>query len=113
MHTNTILCGPIPRWEAGWVQVCLVHSPCHPPSSLVDREPALPYTRLVFVRMRYAEHEDVIWCNLGGKKAATHRPRAWPSWMHSEVWPYAWPSSQEIFLSRTKMDKVTGGVVRH
>lgn len=73
----------------------------------------LPHTRLVFVRMRYAEHEDVIWCNLGGKKAATHRPRAWPGWMHSEVWPYAWPSSQEIFLSRTRMDKVTGGVVRH
>ena len=23
-------------------QVCLVHSPCHPPSSLFDREPVLP-----------------------------------------------------------------------
>ena len=42
MHTNTILCGPIPRWEAGWIQVGLVHSPCHPPSFLVDREPELP-----------------------------------------------------------------------
>ena len=31
----------------------------------------------------------------------------------TQVWPHAWPSSWELFLSRTRMGKVTGGVIRH